>query len=1001
MSPRTDWSTTMKQRTARIGRLGATHLLAFAAALAGALALAGPASAAVSIASFGYAVTNADGSASQQAGAHPFAATTAFTFPGHDDGNGLTPDENVRNLTVDLPAGLVGDPTATPLCAEPQLVTQTCSASSQVGVARLVAPSSGLPPLEFPIYNMKAPPGLPAEFGFWAINVAVHLQASVRSGSDYGVSVTVKDLPQTLPWTETSVTFWGVPADPSHDGLRGSCLTFFGPSGSLCPSQAPRAAFLTNPSACSTTSTATAFVDSWQDTGAFATAQATNDGSSGPVGITGCERLHFDPTITARPGVRSAGSPAGFSVHLHVPQTDNPDGLAEATLDKAVVTLPAGVSVSPSSADGLGACAPTQIRLQDATAPDCPDSAKIGTVAVDTPLLADPLKGSIYLAQQGSNPFNSLLAIYVVASADGVVIKLAGHVEPDPVTGQLRATFDHNPQLPFSDFQLDFKDGPRAALANPEACGSYTTTAQLTPYGGGPAVTATDAFTIDANCTQGFAPSFAAGTTNPAGGKSTSFTLDLGRSDTDQELSTVGVTMPPGLLGNLNTIALCPEAAAAAGTCDTASQIGTTTVGSGPGINPFHLAGRVFLTGPYKGAPFGLSIAVPALAGPFDLGTVVVRAAISVDPHTAALTVVSDPLPTILQGIPLRLRTVNVTIDRPGFLFNATNCAASQVAGTIGSTTGTQAAVASRYQAANCASLPYKPALGLTLTGRGQTTDGRHPGLSAHLAPRAGDANSKKVTTQLPLSLALDPDNANGLCEPAEAAANACPAKSIVGSAKAVSILHEPLTGPVYFVHGFRTDPKTGRQIRTLPKLFIPLSGEGVRIDVNASSEVVDDRLVTTFDLLPDAPLRSFDLHVDGGKHGILVVSDANICAADQKTDGQFTGQNGGTATAVIGMATPCLLGIEASSHTASSLKLTVGGIGAGRVTVSGSGLAATHRSIAGSRVATLRVKLGAGARATLARGGDVRTKVAVLFLPKGAKKAKVFHKTLTLHGRT
>jgi hypothetical protein len=371
-----------------------------------------------------------------------------------------------------------------------------------------------------------------------------------------------------------------------------------------------------------------------------------------------------------------------------------------------------------------------------------------------------------------------------------------------------------------------------------------------------------------------------------------------------------------------------------------------------------------------------------------------------VDPRTAALTVVADPLPSILQGIPLRLRTVNVTIDRPGFMFNPTNCAPSQIAGTIGSTAGTQRAVASRFQAANCAALGFKPGLSIALTGKGQTTDDKHPGLTAHLTPRVGDANAKKVVAQLPLSLALDPDNANGLCEPTDAAANKCSAATIVGTAKAVSILHVPLSGPVYFVRGVRTDPKSGRQIRTLPKLYIPLSGEGVRIDVNASSEVVDDRLVTTFDNLPDAPLSSFDLTINGGKHGILVVSGTNICRANQETDSQFTGQNGKTATAVVSMATPCSLGIQSSSHTASSLKLVVGGLGAGKITVSGKGLTTTHRTIASATVATVQATLSKSAKAALAAHHDVRVKVKVSFLPKGAKKAKIINKTVTIHGK-
>lgn len=967
--------------------------LMFAVVGLAALSMASAAGAAVQITAFDFAATNADGSPSVQAGAHPFQVTTSFTFPSHDDGQGnIVPDENARNLTVSLPVGFVGDPTAMPTCEEQQLEKGSCPVNTQVGTVTLV--TSGTP-IPFPVYNMKPPPGVPAEFGFFPINVAVHLIASVRSGSDYGIDITVKDLPQTLPWTATTVTFWGVPADPSHDDMRMPCL--YSP-GTLCPSQSPRTGFLTNPSACTDAMVAVGRVDSWQATGTFATATAVNGGSATPAGITGCERLPFKPTISAAPSVRTAGSPAGFSVGLHVPQTDNPDGLATATLRKAVVTLPKGVTVSPSSADGLGACSPAQIRLSDGSLPDCPDSAKIGTVRIDTPLLDDPLTGSIYLAQQGSNPFNSLLAIYLVASGDGVVIKLAGHVEPQD-TGQLKTTFDNTPQLPFTDFALTFKDGPRAALANPQACGDYTTTAELTPYGGGPTITATDTFTIDANCARGFAPSFAAGTTNPVGGAPTSYTMTLGRSDADDELSTIAMTMPPGLLGNVKDVPLCPEAAATAGTCAPASRIGTTTVGAGPGTSPFHLGGGVFLTGPYKGAPFGLSIVVPAIAGPLNLGTVVVRAAVSIDPRTAALTVVAEPLPTILQGIPLRLRTVNVTIDRPGFMVNPTDCTPSAITGTVGSTAGAHVAVASRFQAANCAALGFKPRLTMALSGNGQTTDGKHPTLTAHLAPRPADANTRKVVAKLPLALALDPDNANGLCEPEEAAVNRCPAKSIVGSAKAVSILHEPLSAPVYFVHGFRIDPKTGRKKDTLPKLYVPLSGEGVRIDVNASTQVVDERLVTTFDDVPDAPLRSFDLTIDGGAHGILTVSGTDICRGNQETDAELTGQNDRTSALVVGMATPCRLKIASSSHTASSLKLKVGGLGAGRVTVSGKGLRTTRRTLSRATVATVSARFGTAAKAALARHRDVRIRVKVSFLPKGAKKARVTHATLTVHG--
>jgi hypothetical protein len=408
----------------------------------------------------------------------------------------------------------------------------------------------------------------------------------------------------------------------------------------------------------------------------------------------------------------------------------------------------------------------------------------------------------------------------------------------------------------------------------------------------------------------------------------------------------------------------------------------------------------VFLAGPYKGAPFSLSIVVPAQAGPFDLGTVVVRTALLVDPDTTQVMIKSDPLPTILQGIPLDVQRLSVAMDRPGFMIAPTSCDPTAVIGRVDSTGGRTADVRATFQVTDCASLPFAPKLTMDLTGKGQTTDGKHPALVAHLGPNAGQANLQGAKAILPSALALDPDNANGLCEPADAAADRCPAQSIVGSAKAVSVLHEPLRSPIYFVRGERKDPETGRTIKTLPKLFIPLKGEGVKVNVNASSASPDsEHLVTTFDGLPDVPLKSFDLSITGGAHGILVVSRANLCTSNQIATVRFTGQNGRELEDDISMGTPCPLAVRGLGRGSSTVKLRLSGLGAGRVRVSGPGIRTTSRRLTEATVATLQPKLRAAAKRALAQGRDVRITVRASFTPTGSKQAKTITKAITLHG--
>jgi hypothetical protein len=849
-----------------------------------------------------------------QAGGHP-DVTTAFSFKTFVDAqNHTVTDGNVKDIQVQLPAGVIGNATAMGRCHRDQLLDGRCPIDSQVGIGTITLDGGHgvVDAHDIPVYNIDPAAGEPATLAqpIYPGALVPLIEIHVRTGDDYGITAELRNL-QTSGKTlrAATLTLWGVPADPSHDGWRGFVPFTEGVFGAS--SSADRRPFMINPTACGAPLTTTMRADSWQHPGVFDTATVTSPA------ITRCDRLRFDPSLSVQPQSSQADSPSGYTVDLKVPQNDNPDGLATATLRKATVALPAGVSVDPSSADGLAACTPTQIGwLGDSPThfsgdePSCPDASKIGTVEIATPLLPDHLTGSIYLAKQNDNPFGSLFAIYIVAEADGVLVKLPGKVDPDAVTGQLKTTFDDNPQLPFSELTLRFKGGPRAALANPPSCGTYTTTSELTPWSApdsGRAPTPSDSFQITSGCSGGFAPGFSAGVTDPMAGGSSPFVFRLTRADGDQFLAGIAdVHLPAGLLASIRGVPLCGNAEAAAGTCDAGSQIGEVTTGAGPGSHPFFLPGKVFLTTGYKGAPYGLSIVVPAVAGPFDLGTVVVRAAVNVDPTSAALSVDTDPLPTILDGIPLRLRDIALNINRPGFMRNPTNCTPARLTANAVSTTGTVAALSNRFQVGGCAGLEFSPRLAMRLTGKGQTTDGKHPALNVTVTQPGGQANLRSATVALPLSLALDPDNSQVVCDYNAGLRAQCPANTIVGQATAVSpLLNRPLTGPVYLVQGIRLD-SSGRQRKTLPTLLVPLRGE-LAIDLRAHTAVVNNKLVTTFPAIPDAQISSFKLTITGGRKGILVVTHSqNLCTRKQVATVRLGGQNGKNDDFDATMRTPC-----------------------------------------------------------------------------------------------
>jgi hypothetical protein len=901
----------------------------------------------VASADFGFAavdgqITDASGNPYAKAGGHPGSISVQLQLNHHLDtdpldfwvflGGGHVADGgNAKDLVTTLPPGLIGNPTAVPKCTAVELAgggppntlslgtAPTCPLDSQVGVVTLktnISDTGGT----FPIYNMVARPSVPGSFGFQIAGAPVLLDAALRSDGDYGITLSAKNIPEALRIWELDATFWGVPADPSHDMQRCDAggLGFIGDCGASTPAGLPPTAFLRMPTRCTSPTAGLPMsfsVDTWENPGAFATGSFLthlppyfpDPAAPGPQqGITGCDRVPFDPKLTATPASPAqASTPSAFRFELKLPQSNDPFGIGEGDLKKAVVTLPAGVRVSPSSADGLGACTSNQIGLLGTSFPDpnpirfntsdptCPDSAKLGTVTLTTPLLDKPLNGTVYLAAPFDNPFHTLLAIYIVVKGQGIILKLPGKISTDPSTGQITTTFDNNPQTPFSDLQLDFDGGPRAALVTPPTCGTYTTHAELTSWSGA-TVDSDSSFTLaqgpdGAPCApQGFSPSFKAGPQVAEAGAFSKFGLEIARGDGDQELGSIGTTLPNVLLGQVSNPVLCPDSAANAGACADVSKIGEVSVGAGAGSNPFWITnGRAYITGPYHGAPFGLSIVVPAVAGPFDLGNVVVRARILVDPHTAGLTIVSDRLPTILQGIRLDVRDVRVEIDRPQFMINGTNCNVRQIAATITSVDGTVAHRSWRFQLSGCDQLPFAPKMTLTVGGRGHTRAGVSTPLTTTLTQPAGQAHLRTVSVTLPTTLNALLPVLNRACSQAQFAAGHC-AAARAGSAVAVTpLLRDPLRGSAYFVR----DPH-----RVLPDLVIALRGQvAIELDGKVGVNPRTNQLTTRFDGIPDVAIKKFTLRLLAGANDPLGTT-TNLCSTKARravTRIGFRGQNG------------------------------------------------------------------------------------------------------------
>lgn len=903
-----------------------------------------------------------------QAGGHPSAITVTATFASEEvnlnaGGHAFVPTRDPKDVVVDLPPGLLADPMAVPRCSLTLLLSGeggVCPADTQVGVAR-IRWFGGIKEDLGPIVDMVPEAGQSAEFAIENSSKIPFLETGrlVRTAQGYGFVATADNIPTAEP-LEVEQTFWGVPAESSHDPMRGLFCGRPSAAFPLCESgqsgpgsggeqsgiaPVPFWTWMTDCSAGHEFATVRA--DSWEQPGHIGPNQEYVGYTEGrpiefPV-TTGCNLLKFTPSLEVKPDTALADEPVGLTVKLKVPLSETPETNATPQLRDSSVTLPEGMSVSPGIVDGIQACEEFGPHGIDITGPEseevgldgelqlapghCPDASTVGTVEAITPFLPVPVKGHVYLAKPGCGGAGqaacteedaldgNLYKLYLELGGTGelaetgVHFKVPGYVEANPATGQLTTKFLDTVQAPFSELRIDLNGGPRASLANPAVCGPAVTTSDFTPWSapgttpegalmaGTPDATPSSFFdVVGCSSPTPFRPGFVAGTVTPQAGQFSSFTLNLSREDREQYVKGIQVHTPPGLLGMLSNVPLCGEPAADAGTCGQASMIGTTRVASGAGSHPFEIEGDVYLTGPYRGAPFGLSIVTHAIAGPFNLGLVVVRARIEVDPENSTLTITTDEsgpyaVPQEIFGVPLRLRRVTTDIDRPNFMFNPTSCSASQISAVISGSQDATANVSSPFAVGGCKSLLFKPKFSASTSAHTSRANGAS--LDVKLSYPAGsvgsEANIARVKVDLPRQLPSRLTTLQKACTAAVFASNpaACPAASIVGVVKASTpLLPVGLSGPVYFVsHGGEA----------FPSLVIVLQGDNVRVDVTGATFINKAGITSsTLRTVPDVPVGNFELYLPEGKYSALA-ANGNLCKETSKLvmPTEFVAQNG------------------------------------------------------------------------------------------------------------
>jgi hypothetical protein len=844
-----------------------------------------------------------------QAGAHAdFTASFELT------NLGTQPYGKTRDIFVELPPGVIGNPQKFPRCSLADFGERPseneCPQDAQVGVAELRLGGDINGTLLEPIYNMYSPGGdVVARFGLFAgpypsvINVRV-------DPIDYSLVATVEGAPSAADLISAKTTFWGVPAAEEHDALRltpEEAINQELPPGGR-PSGQPEIPFLSNPTDCTTKREITVTAVSYQLPHKPSTMSAPFPD------IGGCGKLDFAVKFSATPTNPEAAAPTGLEAVLTIPQDETPNGLATSTLKSAVVSLPQGMTINPAAGDGLGACSSAQVGFGNANPPACPDSAKIGSVEIDVPALEKTLHGAVY---QRTPEEGKLFRFWLVTDEQGVRLKLPAEIQANPLTGQLTTVFagipslGGNPQVPIEELRLSVFGGPRAPLATPAQCGTYFTHYDFFPWSGKPAASGDAPMQITSGCGKGgFAPALSAGTVSNRAGSYSPFTFTLTRQDGEANPRTLDVHLPQGLLAKLGGVPLCPEAATAAAACPASSQIGRLTAAAGVGGAPLWIPqpGKaptaVYLAGPYKGAPYSIVAKAPAQAGPFDLGTVVNRSGIYVDPETATATIKSDPLPQILEGVPIAYRVVNVTVDRPNFTLNPTDCSMKEIRATVEASNGAVAKPSTEFKATNCAKLAYKPKLRLTL--KGPTQRSGHPAVRAVLTQPANQANTAAATVILPSSQFIDQDHINNPCTRVQYNANDCPPLSILGRARAITpLLDQPLEGPVYF--------RSNGGDRELPDIVADLHGP-IHVTLVGFVDAVTkkgsetSRIRTRFANVPDAPVTKFTMRLFGGKKRGLLENSKSLCASkgNRTAKIRLVGQNGRVKSQNLRIGTSC-----------------------------------------------------------------------------------------------
>ena len=918
--------------------MNARRLALLGATLAALLLLApAGASASFGVSQFGVRFSEADGSTATQAGSHPFAMTTTVDLNTVEEEGHVFPDEAAKDIVVATPKGFTGDVTALGRCTGAQFIDidkgtdlPHCADSAAVGYISVeLGSNEGNASGTYPVYNLVPAPGEVNKLGFIGpVANPIVIDVRLSHSPPYEPVATAANLTQQVNVFASKLTLWGYPGDPAHDPYRGSCLSTFATkafgevvSNGECHASASAKPFLTLPRSCTGPLLTRYEADSWQHPGAFVS------GAYAGEALGGCERLGFSPTIAARPSSRAAESSTGLDFDIDVEDEGlaNPSGVADADISGVRVVLPEGMTANPSAAEGLGVCTEADLAretVDSAPGAGCPDASKLGSVEVQTPLVDETLSGGLYLAEPYRNPFGTLIALYVVVKSPqlGVIVKEPIKVEPDPVTGQLVSTTEDMIQVPVSRIRVHFREGARSPLVTPPTCGTKQVKATLTPTAGAPIETSS-AFAIDngpggapcpAGATPPFGAGFEAGSVDNQAAAYSPFYMRLTRNDGDQDLTKFSAKLPPGVVGRLAGTAQCPDSAIAqarsrtgphggeeeknAPSCPADSRIGRVVAGAGVGPVLTYVPGSLYLAGPYNGAPLSVVAIVPALAGPFDAGTVVTQEALRIDPRTAEVQAdgsSSDPIPHILKGIPLKVRDIRVYVEKPEFTLNPTSCEQSATEATIFSgganpfstLDDTPHELSSPFRAANCAALGFGPRLNLRL--KGGTRRGAHPALRGTYTPRKGDANLKKLVLRLPHSAFLDQAHIRTICTRVQFAAGpghgrSCPKGAIYGHAKAwTPLLSEPLQGPVIL----------RSSNHNLPDFVASLHGI---IDVEAVARIDSKNggIRATFTRVPDAPLSRVIVDMRGAKKG-LIVNSTDLCRSKHRADGRYFAHSG------------------------------------------------------------------------------------------------------------